>query len=83
MATLTQQRFGKLTQQNRKLADKKATKMFNYLEQNDRRMRFNNAQDPIYYVFDCIENRPIKVLAKEFVRDAVRDTVSFISNAIL
>lgn len=83
MATLMQQRFGNLTQQHRKLADKKATKMFNYLEHTDRRMRFNNAQDPIYYVFDCIENRPIKVLAKEFVRDAVRDTVSFISNAIL
>ena len=83
MATLTQQKFGNLTQQNRKLANAKATKMLNYLEQNDRRMRFNNAQDPIYYIFDCIENRPIKVLAKEFVKDAVRDTMSFISSAIL
>jgi len=83
MTTLTQHRFGNLTQQSRKPANKKAAKMFNYLEQNDRRMRFNNAQDPIYYVFDCIENRPIKVLAKEFIRDAVRDTVSYISNAIL
>ena len=83
MATLTQQKFGNLTQQNRKLANPKAAKMFNYLEQNDRRMRFNNAQDPIYYIFDCIEKRPIKVLAKEFVRDAVKDTVNFISSAII
>ena len=83
MATLMQQKFGNLTQQNRKPANPKAAKMFNYLEQNDRRMRFNNAQDPIYYIFDCIENRPIKVLAKEFVKDAVRDTIGFISSAIL
>ena len=83
MTTLTQHRFGNLTQQNRKLANKKATKMFNYLEQTDRRMRFNNAQDPIYYIFDCIEKRPIKTLAKEFVKDAVKDTFNFISSAIL
>ena len=83
MATLTQHRFGTLTQQNKKTVAPKVAKMFNYLEHNDRRMRFNNAKDPIYYVFDCIEKRPIKVLAQEFVRDAVRDTFNFISSAIL
>ena len=30
-----------------------------YLEKSDRRMRFNNSRDPIFYVFDCIENRPM------------------------
>ena len=83
MTTLTQQKFGNLTQKNKKLANNKATKMFNYLEQNDRRMRFNNAQDPIYYIFDCIEKRPLKTLAKEFVKDAVKDTFNFISSTIL
>ena len=83
MATLTQQKFGNLTQQNRKMADAKTKKMFHYLEQTDRRMRFNNAQDPIYYIFDCIEKRPLKTLAKEFVKDAVKDTFNFISSAIL
>ena len=47
-----------------------------YLKNKDRRMRFNNSKDPIYYVFDCIENRPIKTLAKEFVKDTIKDTMS-------
>ena len=45
---------------------KGAVKEFQYLQHKDRRMRFNNAQDPIYYIFDCIENRPVSKLAKEF-----------------
>lgn len=57
--------------------------MADILTRQDRRMRFNNSKDPIYYVFDCIENRPIKVLAKEFVKDSVRDVVNFVSMAIL
>ncbi|MBQ3311459.1 hypothetical protein IJG72_05210 [bacterium] len=40
-----------------------------YLNKNDRRMRFNNAPDPIYFVFNTIEDRPIKVLFTEFVKD--------------
>jgi hypothetical protein len=55
---------------------------YNYLAQKDRRMRFNNSQDPIYYVFDVIENRPIKTLAKEFVRDSIMDTLKFVSKVI-
>ena len=54
----------------------------NYLAQKDRRMRFNNSQDPIYYVFDVIENRPIKTLAKEFVRDSFFDAVKFVSKVV-
>lgn len=55
---------------------------YNYLLQKDRRMRFNNAQDPIYYVFNVIENRPIKTLAKEFVRDSIMDTIKFVSRVV-
>lgn len=57
-------------------------KEFNYLESRDKRMRFNNSQDPIYYVFDCIENRPIKVLAKEFVKDSFFEAVNFVSKVV-
>lgn len=57
-------------------------KEFNYLEQKDKQMRFNNARDPIYYVFDCIENRPITTLAKEFVKDSLFETVNFISKVV-
>ncbi len=61
---------------------KGAVKEFKYLQHKDRRMRFNNAQDPIYYIFDCIENRPVSKLAKEFVEDAIFDTMNFISKVV-
>ena len=53
-----------------------------YLNKNDRRMRFNNSRDPIYYVFDCIENRPIKTLAKEFVKDSFFEIANFVSKVV-
>lgn len=83
MATLTENKFGTLTTQGRQKRSKKCSDMADILTRQDRRMRFNNSKDPIYYVFDCIENRPIKVLAKEFVKDSVRDVVNFVSMAIL
>lgn len=52
------------------------------LQKNDRRMRFNNARDPIYYIFDCIENRPVKTLAKEFVRDSFFEITNFVSKVV-
>ncbi len=61
---------------------KRKEKEFSYFDNHDRRMRFNNAQDPIYYVFDCIENRPLKTLAKEFVKDSVFDVMNFVSRVV-
>ncbi len=83
-----QGQFGSLTKKRPGAARKKATKPFriedyNYLQQKDRRMRFNNSQDPIYYVFDCIENRPIKTLAKEFVKDSFFEIANFVSKAFV
>lgn len=83
MATTTEKQFGSLTTQSRKRRSRKANEMANILEKKDRRMRFNNSKDPIYYVFDCIENRPIPTLAKEFVKDSFRDIANFISTAIM
>lgn len=57
-------------------------KEFKYLENRDKRMRFNNSQDPIYYVFDCIENRPVTTLAKEFVKDSFFEAVNFVSKVV-
>lgn len=83
MATATENTFGTLTAQNRKRRTRKGAEIANILERKDRRMRFNNSKDPIFYVFDCIENRPIPTLAKEFVKDSVRDVINFVSMAIL
>lgn len=55
---------------------------YNYLEKKDRRMRFNNSKDPIYYVFDVIEDRPIPTLAKEFVKDSFFEIANFVTKVV-
>ena len=55
---------------------------YTFIGKKDRRMRFNNSRDPIYYVFDVIENRPIKTLAKEFVRNSFFEAVNCVSQVV-
>ena len=55
---------------------------FQYLNKNDRRMRFNNAKDPIYFAFDYIENRPVADLAREFVKDSLFEITRFVSKVV-
>ena len=74
------QQFGAIVKPIRKRNTQ--PKEFKYLEARDRRMRFNNAQDPIYYVFDCIENRPVSTLAKEFVKDSIFEVMNFVSKVV-
>ena len=76
--------FGSLLRKRAKAEQAKEFNIedYNYLAQKDRRMRFNNSKDPIYYVFDVIEDRPIKTLAKEFVRDSFFDAVKFVSKVV-
>ena len=42
-----------------------------YLNKNDRRMRFNNAKDPIYFAFNFVDNRPIKAIVRDFFNDMI------------
>lgn len=75
--------FGTLTQKN--INKKSATfsvEEFNYLALKDKRMRFNNSKDPIYFVFDCIEDRPLPILAREFVKDSFKDIANFVSRVV-
>lgn len=39
-------------------------------------MRFRNSKDPIYIAFDFIDRQPLEKLAKEFVKDTIKDTMS-------
>jgi hypothetical protein len=73
--------FGSMTRKSSKRVPKSIEEI-QYLKKKDKRMRFNNSQDPIYYVFDCIENRPIDVLAKEFVKDSVFEVINFVSKVV-
>ena len=76
--------FGSLLRKRNQQSEAKEFNIedFEYLAQKDRRMRFNNSKDPIYYVFDVIENRPIKTLAKEFVKDSIVDVIHFVSKVV-
>lgn len=76
--------FGSLTRRKKQNTESKEFNIedYNYLAQKDRRMRFNNSKDPIYYVFDVIENRPISTLAKEFVKDSFFEITNFVSKVV-
>ena len=53
-----------------------------YLNKRDRQMRFNNAGDPIYAIFEKIDNRPLSKIAKDFVKELKDDAIRFISTAL-
>ncbi len=72
-------KFGSLTSKQNKVFN---TENIAYIHKRDRQMRFNNSQDPIHYVFDVLENRPIKVLAKEFVKDSFFEVANFVTNIV-
>ena len=76
--------FGSLIRKrtNRKSSRGFSYEDFTYLDKKDRRMRFNTSHDPIYYEFDCIENRPISTLAKEFVKDTLFEITNFVSKVV-
>ena len=53
-----------------------------YLNKQDRQMRFNNCGDPIYAVFEKMDNRPLSKIAKEFVKELKDDAIQFISTVL-
>lgn len=53
-----------------------------YLNKQDRQMRFNNGGDPIYAIFDKIDNRPLSKIARDFVRELADDSIRFISTLV-
>ncbi|MCQ2738694.1 MAG: hypothetical protein MJ237_00545 [bacterium] len=53
-----------------------------YLTKKDRQMRFNNASDPIYAIFEKMEDRPLSKIAVDFVKELRDDSIKFISKVI-
>ncbi len=53
-----------------------------YLNKKDRQMRFNNGGDPLYAIFEKIDQRPLSKIARDFVRELKDDTIRFISTAL-
>ena len=53
-----------------------------YLNKKDRQMRFNNGGDPIYAIFDKIDERPLSKIARDFVKELKDDTIRFVSTML-
>jgi hypothetical protein len=45
-------------------------------------MRFNNGGDPIYAIFDKIDQRPLSKIARDFVKELRDDSIRFISSVL-
>ena len=52
---------------------------FRYLANNDLRMQFNTTKDPIYFAFECLEERSIPQLMGDFIQDSFFEITNFIS----
>ena len=55
---------------------------FYYLNKKDRQMRFNNGGDPIYAVFDKMDQRPLSKIARDFVKELKDDAIKFVSTVL-
>ena len=53
-----------------------------YLNKQDRQMRFNNGGDPIYAIFDKIDNRPLSKITKDFFKELADDSIRFVSSLV-
>ncbi|MCR5266876.1 MAG: hypothetical protein K6E29_09855 [Cyanobacteria bacterium RUI128] len=53
-----------------------------YLNKKDRQMRFCNARDPIYHVFDRIDSRPLGEIFRTFVKETVKDSRKFLEKLV-
>lgn len=49
---------------------------------SDSRMRFRNSRDPIYIAFDYLDTMPLDQLAKDFLNETIKDTLSAVMNFI-
>ena len=55
---------------------------FYYLKKQDSQMRFNNGGDPIYAIFDRIDQRPLSKIARDFFKELADDSIRFISTMV-
>ena len=53
-----------------------------YLNKKDRQMRFNNGGDPLYVVFEKMNERPLSKIARDFFKELRDDSIRFISTVL-
>lgn len=67
----------------KKRNDSENPEEFSYLKSSvDLTMRFTNAQDPIYFVFEKLEERSVSALMTEFVKDSLFEITGFVSKVM-
>lgn len=60
-----------------------ANEEFSYLNSSvDLTMQFTTTRDPIYMVFEKLEDRPVKALMTEFVKDSFFEISKFVSKVM-
>ncbi|MFA7659554.1 MAG: hypothetical protein WCY19_08985 [Candidatus Gastranaerophilaceae bacterium] len=74
-------KYRPLRRRKQQKSEKKAEE-FSYLSNTDLRMRFNTSKDPIYFVFECLENRSVVQLMGDFVKDSFFEITNFVSKAV-
>lgn len=56
---------------------------FSYLNTNhDLTMQFNTSRDPIYYAFECLEQRSVPQLMGDFIEDSFFSIANFVSKVV-
>lgn len=56
---------------------------FSYLnDSTDLTMHFTTGRDPIYFVFEKLENRSVSALMTEFVKDSFFEVTKFVSKVM-
>ena len=50
------------------------------IDRKDIRHKFSNVQDPFNLAFEAVADRPLKTLAKEFVKDGFNDLISWVKD---
>lgn len=74
-------KYSGLRRRKKKKASPEAKKgEFRYLRNSqDLTMKFANSQDPIYFAFECIENRSVMQLMSDFIKDSVFEVKNLFS----
>lgn len=52
---------------------------FNYFANTDLTMKFDSSKDPIYFAFDCLDNRSVPELMGDFIQDSFFQITNFVS----
>lgn len=76
-------KYSTLRRRKKRKKESKNPDEFSYLKSSvDLTMKFNNSKDPIYYVFESLENRSVSQLMTDFVKDSFFEITNFVSKVI-